>query len=293
MEFWWFKQYVFDSSIWMLKSQKGDYMYDELLAIARNMSHDIINSMDSIYEHLQAHRRWKEIEAIKTTSAVLRQDHHKVGLLFDEGIRRIFETETKDEDDEEAAAAVEEMKSFIDSNLAINVLTSTATNMNNEFQTHVRHVMDYYGEFKPGPMKRVERCVSKVENDYMDAKYPKSAKLLDLVRCSVTFNTVDQLINGYKALMRHIQQTPSIVELSRVKNGFTGASSGGYRDIKVNVIYKSQLVAELHMICEIQLLLINYLQEKKRIHKLYSILREEIYFKMIVKEEQTKEPKVT
>ncbi len=48
--------------------------------------------------------------------------------------------------------------------------------------------------------------MSKLENDYQEAQYPKSAKLLDLVRCSVTFNTVDQLITGYNALMKHMER---------------------------------------------------------------------------------------
>eukprot|EP01084_Bolivina_argentea_P092154 165825_1 len=41
------------------------------------------------------------------------------------------------------------------------------------------------------------------------------------------------------------------------------------------------------MICEIQLLLGQYLHEKKRIHKLYSIVREELYFEMVTKEAET------
>ncbi|MCP4989293.1 MAG: WD40 repeat domain-containing protein [Colwellia sp.] len=63
-------------------------------------------------------------------------------------------------------------------------------------------------------------------------------------------------------------------------------TKGGYRDIKVNVVYKSQdpMHNGAKMICEIQLLIINYLQEKKRIHKLYSIQREAIYFEEVSKQ---------
>ena len=38
------------------------------------------------------------------------------------------------------------------------------------------------------------------------------------------------------------------------------------------------------MICEVQLILNQYLHEKKRVHKLYSILREQKYFEMVVQD---------
>ena len=101
----------------------------------------------------------------------------------------------------------------------------------------------------------------------------------------MTFNTLQQLIDGYNGLISHIKQNKSIIELGRVKNGFLDAKDGGYRDIKVNVVYHSQLNAGVSMVCEIQLLLGQYLHEKKRIHKLYSVLRQSEYFKMVVTDE--------
>jgi len=74
------------------------------------------------------------------------------------------------------------------------------------------------------------------------------------------------------------------MKLARVKNGFLEKDyDGGYRDIKVNVIFQSAIDPEIKMICEVQLILSQYLNEKKKIHKLYSIAREETYFEMIVK----------
>ncbi len=63
-------------------------------------------------------------------------------------------------------------------------------------------------------------------------------------------------------IISHIKKNPSIVELARVKNGFLDETDAGYRDIKLNVIYKSEIDPGLNMSCEIQLLLINYLQKK-------------------------------
>eukprot|EP01084_Bolivina_argentea_P120077 212859_1 len=261
----------------MLKSKDG-YMYEELLDIASNMSTNIIASMDSIYDHLKFHPKWNELMDIKNQTVVSRQDHKKVGLLQEKGITDIIDVKDDKTDD---------METFIDSNVAVTKLITTAKNINNEFQDHVKLAMSHYGNVTGGPVKNLDRCQNKLENDYQDAKFPKAAKLLDLVRCSITFNTLNQLVDGYNGLISHIKQNPTIIELSRVKNGFLDATDGGYRDIKLNVIYHSQLHTGVgvSMICEIQLLFGQYLHEKKRIHKLYSVLRQNEYFKMVVTDE--------
>eukprot|EP01083_Nonionella_stella_P011622 32994_1 len=281
-EYQWFKQYVFTSSVWLFKTTQNRFMYEELMDTTDSMSKDIISTMDSIYNHLQSHPKWYTVMGIANKTIVSRQDHSKVGLLHEKGIRDIVEVKEKD-------AISDEIETFIDSNLATNVLTTTANNINDEFQTHIDKVMSHFGDFKAGPMKKVERCLSKIENDYQDAAYPKAARLLDLVRCSVTFNTVEQLIAGYKGLMHHMNSSSSSMELARIKNGFLDANyDGGYRDIKINVVYHSSIHKELSMVCEVQLLLGQYLYEKKRIHKLYNIVRQQLYFKMVVEADEEK-----
>jgi len=76
------------------------------------------------------------------------------------------------------------------------------------------------------------------------------------------------------------------MKLARVKNGFLGDAEGGYRDLKINVVFQSMLKPEVRMICEVQLILNQYLYEKKKMHKLYSIIRDEIYYEMAVKNEE-------
>eukprot|EP01083_Nonionella_stella_P041778 113130_1 len=49
--------------------------------------------------------------------------------------------------------------------------------------------------------------------------------------------------------------------------------ANGYRDLKMNMIFHSAKNKDLSMICEMQLILSQYLWEKKKIHKLYSIQR--------------------
>ena len=103
----------------------------------------------------------------------------------------------------------------------------------------------------------------------------------DIVRCSVSYNTADQLLEGYRSFMQHIEGGASSMELARVKNGFIDNEDGGYRDIKVNVVYHSTIDRGLKMVCEVQFILNQYLFEKKKVHKLYSIAREQAYFEMV------------
>merc|ERR1719242_909454 len=141
--------------------------------------------MDNVYEHLRLHSKWNEIMNIQNQTLISRQDDEAVGLLQESGIRVVAEVKESDDDGHD----IEDLKHFIDSNLAVNILMNDAKGINNEFQREMGTILNRRGEFKPGPMKKVERALSKMENDYMDEEYPKAAKLLDIVRCSVGYNT--------------------------------------------------------------------------------------------------------
>jgi len=62
----------------------------------------------------------------------------------------------------------------------------------------------------------------------------------DMVRCSVAFNTISQLLAGYDGFMRDISKASCNLKVARVKNGFLQSAEGGYRDIKINVIFQSE-----------------------------------------------------
>eukprot|EP00487_Bulimina_marginata_P012578 TRINITY_DN8959_c0_g1_i1.p1 TRINITY_DN8959_c0_g1~~TRINITY_DN8959_c0_g1_i1.p1 ORF type:complete len:186 (+),score=12.11 TRINITY_DN8959_c0_g1_i1:44-601(+) len=152
-EWEWFKHYVVPSSIWLFETSKhNNYMYQELLKIARKYSEDITKSMDSIYELLQRDDRWKNLMAIKNETIISRQDDKRCGLL-----RELCAIKTKDATNED----VEEIEMFMDGNVAVNILVATAKRINPEFQTYLKTVMGHYGQFQDGPLKKVERCQSK------------------------------------------------------------------------------------------------------------------------------------
>lgn len=280
-EYEWFLQHVFPSTVWMMKGNDDRFLFEDMLFIVEGMTQKIDDSMNSIYEHLKTHRQWQQLTAIANQSIVERQDDDRVGLLKDTGVTNIAELK---EDDESA------LSSFVDTNLGVTSLTATAKRLNGEFQQHMRTLMNRFGDFRAGPTKSVARCQSKLENEYQGAEFPKAAKLLDLVRCSVSFNTLEQLLAGYEGLMRHIQTESDTFELARVKNDFL-KKDASFRAIKVNVVYHSQDPLNEHdasMVCEVQLVLNQFLFEKKRMHKLYSILRERAFFEIVIKAHQDK-----
>ena len=81
-----------------------------------------------------------------------------------------------------------------------------------------------------------------------------------------------------------MQQSKGKLQIARVKNGFYNdgsaeSESRGYRDLKINLIFRDS--RRRKFICEVQFLLKEFLHGKKRIHKLYSIVRRKDFFDMV------------
>ena len=82
----WFRQYVFPSSVWVMRNQRNEFLFEDMLKITASMSEKVDNSMDAIFEHLEAHREWNSLCAIDNKVVVARQDDDRVGLLRENGI---------------------------------------------------------------------------------------------------------------------------------------------------------------------------------------------------------------
>ena len=128
-----------------MKNQRNEYLFEHMLKITKSMSEKVDASMNSIFEHLQSHREWANVTAIKNQAIVTRQDDDRVGLLQDKGIREV--AEAKEDSDE--------LATFIDTNLAVNMLTTAAKRLDPQFQAHMQLVMSRFGDYKAGPIKRV------------------------------------------------------------------------------------------------------------------------------------------
>ena len=162
-EWEWFKAFMLSSSVWFLRTADDtQFMFQKMVEIASGLSEDITAEMDSIYVHLQSHKDWNKLMLIKNQTIVSRQDDDAVGLLKDEGIVGVLEMKEQDED----GLNQQKLKDFVESNLAVTKLTAVAKKLDSKFQGVMKTMMSRYGQYKAGPIKKVDRCVSKLENDY-------------------------------------------------------------------------------------------------------------------------------
>ena len=74
--------------------------------------------------------------------------------------------------------------------------------------------LDLSVSYQSGPLKRIERCVAKAETDYSDAKYPTSAKILDIIRCACVYDNCDDLVAGMRRVANRIEKQDT--ELKKV-----------------------------------------------------------------------------
>merc|ERR1712228_109780 len=112
------------------------------------------------------------------------------------------------------------------------------------------------------------------ENDYISEQWPTSAKILDINRCALQFETVNALMKFLKNFEEKVKNgtAGSIKEIIRCKNGWSiyNEQYPQYTDIKLNVLMQSD---GKQIIAEIQLLLDVMSAYKKIAHKLYAIER--------------------
>ena len=128
---------------------------------------------------------------------------------------------------------------------------------------------------------------------------PHTQHIWDMIRCSVVFDTIEDLLNGCNKLKDIIlnnnneQSHGCILSIIRIKNGFHDLFGNNttinaikemklysfdYCDIKLNVMIK---IGEIKMIGELQLLLNWMLHAKKIGHSYYSFIRkQDLYYKI-------------
>eukprot|EP01084_Bolivina_argentea_P014176 26502_1 len=129
--------------------------------------------------------------------------------------------------------------------------------------------------YRAGPVKTKNRSTVKVENDYINEAYPTSAKILDINRCAIGFNTIEEMMKYIQIFTTKINDGKAycVVDIIRCKNGWSiyAEEYPTYTDIKLNVLVKSP--NNQTIVTEVQLLLKLMSSFKKVAHKLYSIER--------------------
>jgi len=162
-EWQWFRSFVMRSSVWFMRTADDQgFLYQKMFEIAEGLTKKVNVSMEDIYDHMKQHHDWKKVMAIKPQTWVSRQDAEAVGLLRNEAITKLQEMKVDDDDKE----GVHKLKDYVENNLAISTLSAVAKRINRPFQEAVNEVIGQFGEFRAGPIKKIDRCVSKLENDY-------------------------------------------------------------------------------------------------------------------------------
>eukprot|EP01084_Bolivina_argentea_P318162 551712_1 len=126
-------------------------------------------------------------------------------------------------------------------------------NINNATNTNI---CDFYNKdiengdnenlitYRRGPIKQISRCKVKSENDYRTMKFPTSSHLLDVLRCTLIFENVYNLLKTLKEFEYKVNNNKCgiIKEIIRVKNGFKNWNSNNpnYCDIKLNIIIQTE-----------------------------------------------------
>eukprot|EP01084_Bolivina_argentea_P266354 451753_1 len=134
-------------------------------------------------------------------------------------------------------------------------------------------------KFIQGPVKKLHRCQAKVETKYIGRDYPTSACLLDIVRCSLVFDTIDQLLDGIPKFIQMVQTSQVIKQIVRTKNMFNkfDTKNPKYADIKMNVLINGKP----NVIGEVQFLVLKMAQFKHISHRFYDITRQNEWYNNI------------
>eukprot|EP01083_Nonionella_stella_P010042 28689_1 len=142
--------------------------------------------------------------------------------------------------------------------------------------------------FRAGPIKKLERCLTKIDTKYIDAKFPSASNILDIARCTVIFNDIPTMLKALTDIENKITAGGgySIQKVLRKKNLFRDYNfkNPQYCDVKLNVEVFHKEVQSTSIIAEIQVM-VQFMNTFKReiSHKLYQIQRKEDHFEKMTK----------
>ncbi|ETO35837.1 TTK family protein kinase [Reticulomyxa filosa] len=184
-----------------------------------------------------------------------------------------------------------------DFDIYLTELIQRAHDMDEGFQSEMRKFFRECGgtcKYSRAPIKSHHSCKQKVQSEYANERFPKSAHLMDLVRCTATFDTLDDYLLGLHKFKDFLRDSSDRFELMRVKNSFVNDEDSakaydkrtsaqkrytipeGYRDIKFNVIY-TDLEWMQSIICEVEFLWKEMYDWKIKEQKFYEIIRQQSF----------------
>lgn len=143
---------------------------------------------------------------------------------------------------------------------------------NKQFQKEMKDYFHKYHKnckYSSAPVKIYDRCVIKATSDYGMNHFPSSSHILDFMRFSVCYDSVNDLLIGLNMFIDDINNNVKKIHclkqngILRIKNGFTNTktkwksvSDAEYSDIKLNIVFMSNKHDCNHMIVEAQFLVL-------------------------------------
>lgn len=105
---------------------------------------------------------------------------------------------------------------IFDSQVYLTQLMVVAKSLNGKFHTDMKsifriksktHSSPFYGitDYRDGKIKSFSRCVAKAEIDYRSQKFPTTSCILDIIRCSVSCESSEKLVQCLKILENTIR----------------------------------------------------------------------------------------
>ncbi|ETO19112.1 hypothetical protein RFI_18126, partial [Reticulomyxa filosa] len=167
--------------------------------------------------------------------------------------------------------------------------------MDDDFQREVKEIFTQINcPVMAGPVKKQDRSKTKAQLDYNQCHFPKSAQILDVVRCCAVFPSIAAMYDGltfFKSKLKNKHQHKQFeLEIMRCKNGFywTGLEKdknikeksnrlqlpipNSYRDVKFNLIF-TDLKKKISIVGELQFLLRPIVEFQHKYHHTYEVLR--------------------
>eukprot|EP01083_Nonionella_stella_P039580 107637_1 len=289
LEWFWMKTYLLSSTIWLRQfrdkrnNNELSSLYFELL--------DIVGAQALAQIDVYLKRPFKQIadDNISDWKALCAFDveiDHK-GLVRQDAIEHGHKSQYTRDILGKTCVSIDPFNAFnyYDTRQYLSGLVLTAQMVNSEFQKDIAKIFEikkktsvgkFNAVYKEGPVKLLSRCQAKAEVDYKNEKFPTSANVLDINRCSLIFEDIGAMLKGLKlfdeAVRNHNENDICITQIIRNKNGWKEYSHNNptYADIKLNVV----IHGEYHSIIgEVQFLLRSMMFFKNVQHPLYTIQR--------------------
>ena len=290
----WFKLFILNSNLWLVNvptpHDDNTILFD---TVVDDVNELLMKQKEFIWKNVETIKNSKETNVIFEelcnfgvnnirNNADLRQDKIENGIVSNVNERELIIKKHE----MGSAHSIFDLKSEMNCKTYLTKCLVFAHSNNNTFQSQMKeYFKDKKCKYQSAPVKLRDRCVVKATSDYGKKHYPSCANILDFMRFSVTFDNVNDLLNGLNQFTRDINKGNVISCLLpngvlRIKNGFNeiltkwkSKDDADYVDIKLNIIYMNKTRDE-SMIIEAQFLLSFLLQAKKMGHKYYSIVRQ-------------------